>query len=122
MPDESRSVLLVEDDLPSAYLVRYLLESAGFSVETAHDGMSGVEAALANRPDFVLMDIMLPGMSGLDATKRLREEYGTDLPIIALTAYAMRGDREMAMEAGCTGFITKPIDPSTFVDEVRACI
>ncbi len=122
MSEERRSVLLVEDDLPSAYLVRYLLESAGFEVEAAHDGKSGLEAALANKPDFVLMDIMLPGMSGLDATRRLRSEYGPDLPIIALTAYAMKGDRETALEAGCTGFITKPIDPSTFVDEVRACI
>lgn len=122
MSEERRSVLLVEDDLPSAYLVRYLLESAGFEVEAAHDGNSGLEAALANKPDFVLMDIMLPGMSGLDATRRLRAEYGPDLPIIALTAYAMKGDRETALEAGCTGFITKPIDPATFVDEVRACI
>lgn len=122
MAQELRKVLLVEDDLPSAYLVQYLLESAGFEVTTAHDGTSGVEAALASKPDFVLMDIMLPGMSGLDATRRLRVEYGPDLPVIALTAYAMKGDRETAIDAGCTGFITKPIDPSSFVDEVRACL
>lgn len=122
MSEESRSVLLFEDDLPSAYLVRYLLESAGFMVDTAHDGITGVETALASPPDFVLMDIMLPGMSGLDATRRLREALGAELPIIALTAYAMKGDRETALEAGCTGFISKPIDPSTFVDEVRACL
>jgi len=91
-------------------------------VDTAHDGITGVETALASPPDFVLMDIMLPGMSGLDATRRLREAFGDELPIIALTAYAMKGDRETALDAGCTGFISKPIDPSTFVDEVRACL
>lgn len=112
-------VLLVEDDLPSAYLARFLLEAAGFTVDEQHDGSEGVVAAMQARPDLILMDLMLPGMDGLEATRTLREVYGMDLPIVALSAHASRMDRDAAMAAGCSGFITKPIDPATFVDAVR---
>jgi CheY-like chemotaxis protein len=73
------------------------------------------------RPDLIVMDIQLPGMDGLEVTRKLKEQPGTaDIPVIAVTSYAMKGDREKAFAAGCAGYVTKPIDKTTFIQEVTA--
>jgi two-component system cell cycle response regulator len=106
-------VLCVEDDPKSRLIIRKLLENAGCQVFEAVDGNQGVEKALALHPDVILMDIMLPGMNGLEATRKIRESKKTEkIPIIALTAKAMAGDREQILAAGCNDYIAKPIDLS----------
>ncbi len=113
-------VLIVEDNETNLYLVRFILEQKGYDVIEARDGITGVELAIREKPDLVIMDIQLPDIHGLEATKRIRasgvEEH---LPIVALTSYAMPGDREQALAAGCTGYIEKPLNPDTFMAEIE---
>lgn len=113
------TILIVEDDPSALYMTRYLLESDGFSVIDAEDGKEGVKKALGEKPDLVLMDVQLPVMDGLEATRKIREDPTGQMPIIAVTSYAMTNDREKAIEAGCNGYIEKPIDTDTFVDRIR---
>ena len=116
----SRTVLLIEDNEQNAYLVKVLLEPHGYKVVAATDGSRGLELAQTIRPDLILLDIQLPTMDGYTVAHRLRGIPALrDVPIIAVTSYAMLGDREKALEAGCTGYIEKPIDPETFVTEVE---
>lgn len=113
-------ILVVEDDPQNLYLVTYLLEKSGYEVVVARDGEEGVERARESKPDLVLMDMLLPRMDGYEATQRIRAEAGGDAPrVVALTAYSMKGDKARVIEAGCEGYIPKPLDPSTFVDEVE---
>lgn len=113
-------ILVVEDDPQNLYLVKFLLERAGYEVSVATDGIQAVEAARDDAPDLVLMDMLLPRMDGWAATRALKTEHGLTAPIIALTAYSMKGDRESILQAGCDGYISKPIDPETFVDQVES--
>jgi len=114
-----RTVLLIEDNEQNRYLATYLLERHGFVVVHASDGARGVELACRAPPDLVLLDIQLPTMDGYATARALR---GLDAlrgtPIVAVTSYAMVGDREKALESGCDGYIEKPIDPDTFVAEI----
>ncbi|MCL4554643.1 MAG: response regulator [Actinobacteria bacterium] len=112
-------ILVVEDDAQNLYLTRFLLEQDGYEVITAVDGLQAIEAA-AQQPDLILMDMLMPRMDGWTATKRIREQYGDDLPIVALTAYSMKGDRESIIEVGCNGYIPKPIDVEDFCNQVEA--
>jgi two-component system cell cycle response regulator DivK len=115
-----RKVLIVEDNPQNLYLAGYLLETAGFEVVSAGDGLAGVEMAKAEMPDIVLMDILLPGIDGYEATRRLKAVAGlADVPVVALTAYSMEGDEAAALTVGCDGYISKPIDPADFVEQVR---
>jgi two-component system cell cycle response regulator DivK len=117
----SATILVVEDNTQNLYLATYLLESAGYTVLSADDGTSGVARARESLPDIVLMDILLPGIDGYEATRLLRSEAATEsITIVALTAYSMEGDEQAALDAGCDGYIAKPIDPTDFVDKVRA--
>ena len=103
-------VLVIEDNPLNLELVRDILTNAGYDVLEAVDGVAGVEIALVEKPDLVLMDLQLPGMDGLEATRRLRSDPTLrKTAIVALTAHAMRGEEERAIAAGCDGFITKPI-------------
>lgn len=114
------AVLLIEDNEQNRYLATFLLENAGYRVRWAPDGVRGLEMARAERPDVVLLDIQLPRMDGYAVTRALRGIAGLEsVPIIAVTSYAMLGDRDKALAAGCTGYIEKPIDPETFVAQVR---
>jgi two-component system cell cycle response regulator DivK len=116
----SRIVLLIEDNEQNAYLVKVLLEPHGYEVVAAADGSRGLELAQTIRPDLILLDIQLPTMDGYTVARRLRDiEALRGVPIIAVTSYAMLGDREKALEAGCTGYIEKPIAPETFVTEIE---
>lgn len=103
-------ILVVEDNPLNLELVRDILLGAGYEVIEAEDGEKSLEIALREKPDLVLMDIQLPGLDGLEATRRMRAEPElAGIPILALTAHAMRGEEERALAAGCDGFITKPI-------------
>jgi two-component system cell cycle response regulator DivK len=111
-----KTVLLVEDVEDNRELARLLLETQGHTVIDALDGQMAVEMALKFRPDLVLMDLSLPGVDGWEATRRLRADPRTALmPIIALTAHAMSGDRERVLASGFDGYIPKPIDVSSFM-------
>lgn len=109
-------ILLIEDNEQNRYLMTFLLERNGYRVTCSHDGPDGVRAALGLRPDLILLDIQLPGMDGYAVARALRGSPTLrNTPIIAVTSYAMVGDRERTIEAGCTGYVEKPIDPDTFV-------
>src|SRR4051794_12902423 len=104
-------VLLVEDHPLNRELAEAVLADAGYEVLIASDGEAGLAAAFSAHPDLILMDIELPGLDGLEATRRLKADASTRaIPVLALTAYAMRGDEEGARPAGCDGYLTKPID------------
>ncbi len=112
--------LVIEDNPQNLYLMRYILERHGYEVREATDGRSGIDLAAALRPDIILLDIQLPVMDGYAVADALRRNPDLDsTPIVAVTSYAMPGDREKCLEAGCTGYIEKPIDPDTFADQLE---
>lgn len=116
----SQTVLLIEDNEQNRYLTTFLLEHHGYRVVSADDGATGIALAAVDQPDLVLLDIQLPVMDGYDVARGLRQIDGLDgMPIVAVTSYAMAGDREKAIEAGCDGYIEKPINPDTFVAEIE---
>jgi len=107
----AKTILIVEDEPKNMTLTRDLLKISGYQTIEAVDGVQGVEKAKASKPDLILMDIMMPKMDGLEATRIIKANEKTKhIPIIALTSYAMKGDREKTIEAGCDGYIAKPID------------
>jgi two-component system cell cycle response regulator DivK len=113
-------ILVIEDNEQNLYLVRFILEQSDYEVFAALDGQSGIEMATLLKPDLILLDIQLPVMDGYAVARNLRQNPTlADTPIIAVTSYAMSGDREKVMEAGCNGYIEKPIDPDTFVAKVE---
>lgn len=113
-------ILLIEDNEQNAYLVSYLLGARQWQVITAADGPTGLRLADSDPPDLILLDIQLPGMNGYEVARRLRTRSRLkDTPIIAVTSYAMPGDRESCLAAGCTDYIEKPIDPATFAHQVE---
>ena len=113
-------ILVVDDNDTNLYLIRFILQKGGHEVIEARDGLEGVKLALEEKPDIVIMDIQLPGIDGHEATRRIRgKENREDLPIIALTSFAMPVDKELALAAGCNSYLTKPIDVQTFIAEVN---
>lgn len=113
-------ILMIEDNEQNRYLETYLLESRGHEVQAAGDGPAGLRRAAAERPDIILLDIQLPGMDGYEVARALRQMPGlAGVPIVAVTSYAMPGDREKALAAGCSGYLEKPIDPDTFVADIE---
>lgn len=114
-------ILYIEDDTNNRILVRRILTAQGVTVQEADNARDGIEMALQNPPQLILMDISMPEMDGLTATAHIRNMPAIQhVPIIALTAHAMEGDREMALDAGCDGYISKPIDIDSFIDQVFA--
>jgi len=114
-----KRILVVEDNERNMYLITFILEKMGHGVLRAVTGEEGVEAAERERPDLILMDIQLPGIDGLEATKRIRASAAArEIPIVAITSFAMTGDRERLLAAGCNGYIEKPIDPETIMDQI----
>ncbi len=114
-----KKVLVVEDNKDNLELMSYALRRAGYEVISAATGEEGIELALSEKPCFILMDINLPGIDGIEATKRIRSsEADGRVPIIAITSYAMRGDMEKILAAGCDGYFEKPIDPLTIVEQI----
>lgn len=116
----TRRILLIEDNEQNRYLATFLLERHGYRVETAVNGPAGVEAATTSPPDLILLDIQLPGMDGHAVARTLRGIAAlARVPIVAVTSYAMVGDREKVLEAGCDGYVEKPIDPDSFVTTIE---
>jgi CheY-like chemotaxis protein len=115
-----RQVLVVEDNEKNMKLFRDVLQASGYQTLEATTGEEAVEAATEHLPDLVLMDVQLPGMDGVTALGRLREDERTaSIPIVALTAQAMAGDRERFLEAGFSGYISKPVNVAEFIGTVR---
>ena len=114
-------ILVVEDNERNLKLVRDVLEYVGYDVRVARTAEDGIAQAVKEPPDLVLMDLQLPGIDGMEALRRLRENQRTaDIPVVAVTAQAMKQDRERALEAGFNGYIEKPISVRAFPDQVRS--
>lgn len=120
-------ILIIEDNESNIYLISFILKKHGYSVIEAKSGEEGIILASSALPDLIIMDIQLPGIDGLETTRRIRQSSADGrippippIPIVALTSYALMGDRDKAIEAGCTGYIEKPINPETFVMEIES--
>ncbi len=117
----NKVILVIEDNEQNIYLVTFILEKHGYTVLQSRSGNDGVEMAFAHQPDLILLDIQLPGMDGYAVARAIRQNpLLAKTPIVAVTSYAMPGDRENALKAGCTGYIEKPIDPETFMTQVES--
>jgi two-component system cell cycle response regulator DivK len=120
MKKKIKRILIIEDNESNLYLTRFILEKNGYQVIEAREGIQGVELATKEKPDLIIMDIQLPDIDGLEAVSRIRASKADhEIPIVALTSYAMVGDREKSLAAGCTGYIEKPINPDTFMAEIE---
>ena len=116
-------VLLVEDNEMNRYMLSRRLERRGYEIVLAEDGLQGVEQAATARPDIVLLDMSLPGLDGWEVAGRLKSDPATAaIPIIALTAHAMAGDRERALQAGCDDYDTKPIELPRLLEKMTALL
>lgn len=115
-----KKILIVEDNEQNLYLVSFILEKHGYEVFAARDGQEGINMAISIKPDLILLDIHLPVMDGYAVARELRKNAElAQVPIIAVTSYAMTGDREKTIKAGCNGYIEKPINPDTFLQQVE---
>jgi CheY-like chemotaxis protein len=116
----SARILYIEDNEANLYLVTFLLSTQGHAVVPARDGAEGVRLAREMVPDLILLDIQLPVMDGYETARRLRAEPAlARVPMVALTSYAMAGDREKCLAAGCDGYLEKPINPETFIGQIE---
>ena len=114
-----KRILLIEDNAVNRRLAQFLLKSKGYEVWEATNAPEAFATLRERRPDLILMDIQLPEVDGLTATRHLKADPATrDIPVVAVTSYAMKGDEAMALEAGCSGYVTKPIDKVLFLDTV----
>lgn len=116
----AQSILIVDDNPANMKLVRVLLSGEGYAVRTALDAKEALAELKTSKPNLILMDIQLPGMDGLELTRKLKSDPATqDIKIVGLTAYAMRGDQERILAAGCDGYIPKPIDTRTLANSIK---
>ncbi len=117
---DQRTILLIEDNEYNRKIVRKLLSRSSYRLVEAFDGEAGVALAIGELPDLILMDVQLPKMSGLDATRVLRADVRTThIPIVVITSFALSGDRERAAEAGASGYLAKPYSPGELLALVR---
>ncbi|MEW6187186.1 MAG: response regulator [Thermodesulfobacteriota bacterium] len=118
-----KKVLVIEDNQDNLRLISYPLQRSGYEVVWAASGEEGVKKALEGEFSLIIMDINLPGIDGIEATKRIRQSAENQgVPIVAITSFAMLGDREIILGAGCNGYLEKPIDPLTVMDEIEKMI
>jgi two-component system cell cycle response regulator DivK len=116
-------VLIVDDDSMNIAIAEVVLLAETFEVETASDGLEAMQKVASFKPDLILMDIQMPGMDGLEVTRTLKADAATrHIPIVAFTAFAMRGDEAKMRAAGCDAYLSKPIDVKRFGAQVRACM
>jgi two-component system, cell cycle response regulator DivK len=116
----NKKILVIEDNEQNMYLVNFILEKHGYQIIQAFDGVKGILQAREHCPDLILLDIQLPVMDGYAVARELRKhEQLAKVPIVAVTSYAMSGDQENTLAAGCTGYIEKPIDPDTFIHQIE---
>ena len=115
-----KRILVVEDNEKNMYLICFILRKNSYEVIEAWNGEQGIELAIKEKPDLIIMDIQLPDIDGLEATKRIKEsEEASEIPIIAFTSYAMAGDREKALNAGFAEYIEKPINLKAFIADIE---
>lgn len=120
---KTKKILVVEDNDLNMKLVRSLLKREGYDIFEAKNAESGIQLAREHHPDLILMDIQLPGMDGLSATRIINTDDGLkEIPTVALTSFAMQEDKEKALDAGCVGHISKPIDTRTFSETISQYI
>ena len=118
-----KNALVIEDNEDNMELITFILEAGGFHTIRAETGEAGVELALNKHPDFIILDIQLPDIMGTEVLKRIRSsKIGGSIPIIAMTSFAMAGDREKLLKAGCDGYIEKPIDPTRVMSQIQKVI
>ncbi len=116
-------ILYIEDNPENRLLVRRILEAEGYTIDEATDGLAGLELAVKLRPDLILLDINLPEVDGYDLARRFRDTPELkDTPILAVTANVMHGDRERTLEAGCDGYIQKPIDVDLLPEQIKSAL
>lgn len=114
------TALIIEDNENNLELIKFILEQANYKTRSVMTGLEGVQQVITIPPDFVILDIQLPDINGLEVLKRIRAHpRGKDVPVIAITSYAMSGDREKLMAAGCTAYIEKPIDPILVIGQIE---
>lgn len=117
------TVLIIEDNEQNIYLATFLLKNSGYHVVQARSGEEGLALSIKTLPDLILLDIQLPEMDGYEVVRRLKRQGTTaHIPVVAVTSYAMAGDRETILAVGCHGYVEKPIDPDSFVATVTAFI
>jgi len=117
------TALIIEDNEDNLELIRFILEQANYKTRFVMTGLEGVQQVITIPPDFVILDIQLPDINGLEVLKRIREHpVSKDIPVIAMTSYAMSGDKERLMAAGCTAYIEKPIDPMLVIGQIEQVI
>jgi two-component system cell cycle response regulator DivK len=115
-----KRVLIIEDNEDNLYMIKFMLEQNNLTVIMAMTGSGGFELAVKEKPDLILMDIQLPDINGLEVTRMIRaSEIRDSIPIIAISSYAMTGDEQKALDAGCTAYVEKPIDPETIMDTIN---
>ena len=115
-----KTIIVIEDNEQNLYLVTFILEKSGYRVVPARNGRAGIDLSCETNPALILLDIQLPVMDGYAVARELRKNPAlADIPIVAVTSYAMTGDREQALAAGCTGHIEKPINPETFIADIE---
>ena len=115
--------LIIEDNDNNLELIRFILEKAGYETLFAITGVEGVKLALSHAPDMIILDIQLPDISGLEVLQQIRaHESGQNVPVIAMTSYAMSGDREKLIAAGCNNYIEKPIDPLSVMSLIKRTV
>jgi len=113
------TALIIEDTPDNAVLISFILQKNGYETSWAKNGHQGINMALTERPDFIILDIQLPDIDGTEVLKKLLSaEINFSIPIIAMTSYAMSGDREKLLAAGCSGYIEKPINPMTVMTQI----
>ncbi len=119
----TKRALVIEDNDNNMELISFILSASGYEVLKAENGLAGVLLARDQLPDFILLDIQLPDISGDDVIARIRADEKTKvIPVIAMTSYSMTGDRERLLQAGCDGYIEKPINPSRVVEQIESVI
>ncbi len=115
-----KTALVVEYNENNLELITFILHAGGYATRCAITGLDGVAEALRERPDFILLDIQLPDIDGLEVARRIRAgETGAPIPMIAITSFAMAGDRERVLAAGCNGYIEKPVDPMRVMAQIE---
>jgi len=118
-----KTVLVIEDNADNMELITFILEKNCYKTIKAETGQQGLDIALEEKPDFIILDIQLPDMDGLDVLRKIRDsEIDDSLPVIAMTSYAMTGDRKKMEDAGCNGYIEKPIDPEKVINQIEKIV
>jgi two-component system, cell cycle response regulator DivK len=117
------TALIIEDNVDNLELIKFILEQAHYKTRFVMTGLEGVQQVITIPPDFVILDIQLPDINGLEVLRRIRAHpVGKDIPVIAMTSYAMSGDKERLMAAGCTAYIEKPINPVLVIGQIQEII